>query len=151
MHFEADHRIFIRQAIENKHLGKLEIVPGDCPGSKKMEFTSGTMRYENVFYGVKDFFGTETVWDGDEAVWGRNYIGQVLKDELDADFLHKMCVMALYDTQMPKAIYKATNDGKEYKRNIHGGWTFFRGHDVVYNRGFQVYDCYYQGGTIGLD
>ena len=151
MRLEAEHRIFIRQALENKHLGKLEIVPGENPGSKKMVFTSGNMRYENCFYGEKDFFGTEMIWEDDQAVWGRNYIGQVMKDELDTDFLHKMCVMAMYETNMPKSIYKATNDAKEYKRNIIGSWSFFRGHDVVFQRGLQVYDCFYQGGTIGID
>ena len=150
MQLNLEHRVFIRQALEEKHLGKLEIVPGENPGSKKMEYTLGNMRYENCFYGEKDFFGTEVVWEDGKAIWGRNYIGQVLKDDLDEKFLHQMCIWALNESESPKFIYKSTDDFKEYKRNIEGTWTFFRGHDLVFDRGLQVYDCYYQGGTIGL-
>lgn len=151
MHLESEHRIFIMDAYEKKYLGGLEVVPGDKPGSTKMEYVSGDMRYENVFYGEKDFFGTEIVWQGDQAIWGRNYIGQLLKDEIDVDFLNKMSVLAMYDSIQRKAFYKINDDAQEFKRNVYGGWTFFRGHDVIYHRGFQVYDCFYQGGTIGLD
>lgn len=151
MHLNVEHRAFIRQAMEKKHLGQLKIVRGENPGSKKMEYTLGDLRYENCFYGKKDFFGTEVVWEGKQAIWGRNYIGQVLEEEMDRKFFDEMCIWAMNESESPKFVYRSTDDYKEFKRSVEGTWTFFRGHDLLFYRGLQVYDCYYQGGSIGID
>ena len=139
---------FLMEAREAKHLGKLEITEGEKLASKQMDYQRDNMKYQDFFFGLGDFSGSEMVWADDEACWSRSYLGRVLRDEFDEKFYHRMCLKAMYDIQAKGAIYYIEGVD-EYKRIVKGTLDFFQGHEMVFHSGVQVYACYFQGGIVG--
>ena len=120
-------------------------------GSKELIYESGEWRYCDRYFGFNPFIGEEIVWLNNEAVWGMNYYGRILSDEVNAKLLYKFLrnAMRLVEAERP---FRGPTEFQEkewdYKDESHGTVDNFEGTETIYFREEKVYELKYHGGLI---
>ena len=72
--------------------------------SEDYHFEKGNLIYHDTYFGGRDFIGEEIVYKTEKSVWGANYFGFILADDVSEkdvyDFLRK-ALMQDYDGVIP--------------------------------------------------
>lgn len=120
------------------------------PGSFDLPYEEGEFRYLDSYLGGIDFIGEEAVWWKGTAVWGMNYYGWMLMDEIPAEFGHFL----------KAALSQITFDGpfrgpEEY---VEGDFRYvchwsgdvmrFAGEEVIEYQGRALYKLLFHGGGV---
>lgn len=120
--------------------------------SRDYHFEKGDLIYHDTYFGRRDFIGEEVVYKNQKPVWGANYVGFILDDNLDerenGDFLRK-ALMQEYDDIIPVRGPKYFKEGNfEYKNTASGGLERFEGREEIFKDGKLVYYAIFHGGFI---
>jgi hypothetical protein len=120
--------------------------------SQDYEFEQDQLTYHDTFFGDRDFIGEEIVYKQEKPVWGANYFGFILADEIGEaevyDFLRK-ALMQDYDDVIPVRGPGQYSDGDwRYEFSVKGDLANFSGQEEISLRGRPIYRLFLHGGLI---
>lgn len=111
--------------------------------------------YHDTYFGGTKFVGEEVVYiDNDIPVWGMNYYGNIIDENLSEDAMDKALRPALMEVGKDDSIlpvrgprnYK--NDGYEYSFSVNGDLKDFEGVEEIKKDGVVIYRLKCHGGII---
>lgn len=103
--------------------------------------------YYDTYLGGERFAGEEAVWLHDVPVWSMNYVGRVLSENFNGDFLKE--VLLAVPRELPyrgPEIY--TKGDYRYHCKVDGEFVWFQGYEAIFYLDEKVYECYFHGGVI---
>lgn len=121
--------------------------------SEDYHFEQDGLIYHDTYFGGRDFIGGEIVYGNEKPVWGANYFGFVLDENISEkevyDFLRLALMQEYGDDVIPVRgpSYFSTDD-KEYRFVVDGDLTNFSGTEEILVGGKVVYRCFVHGGFI---
>jgi hypothetical protein len=120
-------------------------------GSKELIWEDGDYKYRDSYFGYNPFIGEEIVWQNSKAIWGMNYYGQIVSDQVLAKDIYRFLQTALRLIEIEKPFrgpdYFQEGDW-EYQNTTPGAVDKFEGLEVIYFQKEKVYELKYQGGLI---
>lgn len=138
---------FLMKAKKATYAGKGGEVGSSRPESHDLEFEEDQLKYIDTYLGGLKFAGEEAMWKNDSPFWAMNYIGRVLSDEFEGDFLKE--ALSNVPKDMPFRGPKEFQRGNfEYRCEVIGDIDWFNGSEVIYKNGIKVYECIFHGGQI---
>ena len=122
------------------------------PKSSDYHFEDGDFVYHDTYFGNRDFIGEEIVYRKEKPLWGMNYFGTTLNENITnkelGGFLEKS-IMQEYDDIIPVRGPKKFIDGDwEYRFVVDGGLDRFSGLEEILFKGEVVYRLSVQGGFL---
>lgn len=144
---------FLHEANKSTYANK--DAPKVAPSRLKSEdyhFEKDDLIYHDTYFGGRDFIGEEIVYKNQKPVWGANYFGFVLIDEISEkdvyDFL-RQALMQDYDDIIPvRGPSNFSANDKKYNFIVDGDLTNFSGKEEIFFGGKVVYRCFVHGGFI---
>ncbi|MGW1276257.1 DUF5680 domain-containing protein [Streptomyces tsukubensis] len=127
-------------------------IPSVRVSSHDLEYREGELVYRDSYFGGTDFLGQETVHLGDRPLWGMNYYGYVLHDDIDAGVAGRVVtasLSALYREGRFLGGFRYTVEGLTYTDETTGDVARFRGVEhITVPSGIRAYELRYHGGRI---
>ena len=120
-------------------------------GSKEFKFKEKEFRYRDRYFGYDPFIGEEIVSYDDEVVWGMNYYGKVLSDEISTKQVYKFLKRAMREVTEDRPFRGPDNFKEsdfEYVDKSYGDISMFHGMETTLFKGKEVYRLYYHGGSM---
>lgn len=120
-------------------------------GSKEFTCEEENFRYRDRYFGHNPFVGQEIVWKDNKLCWTMNYYGKVDSDNVSAKVVYSFLKDALKKVtkDLPFRGPKSFQKGEfEYKNNITGDISDFRGEETIYYKNKKLYSLYYHGGYL---
>lgn len=77
---------FLLEAKKNTYAASGALAAPSRPASRDLHYPSGGYQYIDTYLGDVDFIGEEAVWYRGIPVWGMNYYGFMLVDDIPAGF-----------------------------------------------------------------
>lgn len=122
------------------------------PASDDYHFEKGNLVYHDTYFGSRDFIGEEIVYKDNKPVWGMNYYGYVLNDDVsteDATAILRPALMQEYDDILPvRGPSEYIVENSRYTNEVEGILGRFLGTEQIYLNEKLVYRCWYHGGFI---
>jgi hypothetical protein len=120
--------------------------------SEDYHFEKGNLAYHDTYFGARDFIGEEIVYKDQVPVWGANYFGFILAEDIAAKdvygFLRK-ALMQEYGGVIPVRGPESFSEGDwNYRFSVEGGLENFSGQEEILLHGKTVYRCLIHGGFI---
>jgi hypothetical protein len=120
------------------------------PASHDFRFEDGGLLYTDTYLGGKTFIGEEAVWAGGNPVWGMNYYGYMLVDEIPEGF--SPFLKAALRGLCADAPFRGPREYHEDKFGYHCGWKgdlkAFQGTEEITLDGIRIYQLDFHGGEI---
>lgn len=120
--------------------------------SKDYHFEKGDLIYHDTYFGGSDFIGEEIVYKDQRPVWGMNYFGFVLDENVDEEELYvflREALMQEYEDVIPvRGPGKFSVGDKKYSIFVSGDLGNFSGEERISFAGRVVYRCLVHGGFI---
>lgn len=144
---------FLRAANKRTYANKdVPQVQSSRPKSQDYEFKQNEFTYHDSFFGDRGFIGEEIVYKQEKPVWGANYFGFILVDEIGEaevyDFLRK-ALMQDYDDVIPVRGPREFSGGNwKYQFSVMGDLENFSGQEEISLRGQTIYRLVLHGGLI---
>jgi hypothetical protein len=115
-------------------------------------FERDGLAYHDTYFGLRDYLGEEIVYRSDVPIWGMNYHGIVLADDLGEgdvyDFLREAlqqdCI-GIEPARGPRSYRRAE---WSYTNDVDGKLDEFAGTEVIHVGDRVVYRCRYHGGRV---
>lgn len=140
-----------KQTYANENVKKLA---SSRKGSHDYEYSNGDMLYHDTYFGGTYFMGEEVVYkSNDTPIWGMNYYGVTIDDDLSEDAIDKALRPALMlvgsDDVIPvRGPKEYVNGDYKYTFNVSGDLENFEGVESIYKSDKQVYELKCHGGII---
>lgn len=138
---------FLIKAKKATYAGKGVEKEPSRPHSHDLDYIEGELTYIDTYLGGYSFAGEEALWEHDQPFWAMNYIGRVLSDEFDGDFL-KEALSVISEDKPFRGPETFLRDNYEYKCKIEGDFAWFSGEEAIHYKGLKVYECIFHGGNI---
>ena len=144
---------FLNEANKNTYANKAAAqAPASRLHSEDYHFEKDGLIYHDTYFGGRDFIGEEIVYKDQKPIWGANYFGIVLADEIGAkdiyDFLRKS-LMQDYDDVIPVRGPSSFSEGNwRYRFSAPGDLTNFSGEEEILLHEKVVYRLLIHGGFI---
>lgn len=141
---------FIVEAKKNSYAGKNKKIKSSRPDSTDYTFKKYDYYYLDSHIGKQKFIGQEIIWKDSKSIWGMNYIGKLLTNEIPRgfeDFLHAALSKVSIDCPYrgPKSFRQYQF---EYQCSWSGGITSFKGEEFISFRGKHIFQLDFNGGTL---
>ena len=124
-------------------------------GSHDYEYESGKYLYHDTYFGGTNFMGEEVVYEkeNDTPIWGMNYYGNTLDENLSEEAMDKALRPALMqvgeDDTLPVRGPKEYKNGEyRYSFQVTGDFNHFEGVETIYKEETKVYELKCHGGFI---
>ncbi len=141
---------FIQKAKINTYAGDAEEKKhGD--GSKELIYGEGGFKYKDKYFGYNPFIGNEVIYSNNIVVWGMNYYGGVVCQDIPENEVYEFLKEALKKVPEDSPFRGPKNFKKldlEYINKIHGDVERFLGVETIFHKGKKIYQLYYQGGVL---
>ena len=129
--------------------GGEEILPD---GGKEFNFREKEFRYRDRYYGFNPFIGQEIVWQNKRIIWGMNYYGKVISEEMiSPKQIYQFLRQALKRIREDKP-FRGPNSFKEgdfeYFNKTEGAVENFDGEEKILYKKQLVYQLKYHGGAV---
>ncbi|MDE5995056.1 MAG: hypothetical protein K2G60_06050 [Oscillospiraceae bacterium] len=140
-----------KQTYANKNIKK---VSSSRNGSFDYEFSDGKMTYHDTYFGGTKFIGEEIVYTSDNSpVWGMNYYGVTLNENLSEELLDNVLRPALMkvgeDNILPvRGPKEYINNEYRYTFEVFGDLACFEGIETIYCNNEKIYVLKCHGGII---
>ncbi len=144
---------FLKIAKKNTYAsGKAQKVASTRPKSKDYEHTEGNIVYHDTYFGANYFIGEEIAYENGEPVWGMNYNGYVLDDNITEAEIDKTLRVALQgesgDLIPVRGPERFAVEDYEYTNTVTGTLERFEGREEIKKAGRLIYYAIYHGGLI---
>lgn len=120
--------------------------------SEDYHFEKNGLIYHDTYFGGRDFIGEEIVYENGTPVWGANYFGCVLDENINEkevyDFLRKALIQEYGDVIPVRGPSSFSVDNKEYRFSANDDLENFFGKEEILFDGKVVYRCSVHGGMI---
>jgi hypothetical protein len=141
---------FLIRAKKHTYAGDGGLSAPSRPGSKDLIFEQDDYLYIDTYLGSMDFIGEEVVWHKQNPIWGMNYYGFMLIDDVPEGFSH--CLKAALQNIPPEAPYRGPahfEDGPfEYRCAWEGGLEQFSGTEAILMNDKAIYRLTFHGGRV---
>jgi len=120
-------------------------------GTKELVFKKGLYKYRDRYFGSNPFIGQEIVFYKTKAIWGMNYYGRVIVDNIDIHEVYNFLKKALQKVTAGRPYRGPTtfSSGQwKYSCPVKGAVNNFFGYEVIYWRKEKVYELLFHGGEI---
>lgn len=85
-------------------------------GSKEFEFREKEFKYRDRYFGFNPFVGEEIVWEKGKTIWGMDYYGKIISQELPAKEIYQFLKEALRKIPKEKPFREPTKFEKDKLR-----------------------------------
>jgi len=121
-------------------------------GSHDLEFIDGEWSYLDSYFGGHDFIGQEVVYRAGQPVWGMNYYGYIIKEDLitpaQAGGVIKASLSQMYLEKRFLGGFSHPIGEFSYVDSSEGDVTRFRGREMILRGNLVAYELLYHGGLI---
>lgn len=144
---------FLREANKSTYANKnaSKVAPSRLK-SEDYHFKKGNLIYHDTYFGRRDFIGGEIVYKNEKPVWGENYFGFVLANDIGEKEVYaflREALMQAHDNVIPVRGPAKFSDGDwNYQFLAKGGLENFAGQEKILVNGKVVYRCLVHGGLI---
>lgn len=120
------------------------------PKSKDLQYSEGNLLYIDTYLGSADFIGEEAVFISEEPVWGMNYFGRMVNQEIPEGFISFLrAAMREVTVENPFRGPELFRDGEfTYKCCWKGSFACFLGEEEIYLRDTLIYKLDFHGGYM---
>lgn len=122
------------------------------PASHDLQFKDGEWSYHDSYFGGRDFLGQEIVYLSGKPVWGMNYYGYIIREDLitpeQAGSMIKASLSLLYLEKRFLGGFSHTEGELTYVDTSEGDPTRFRGREMILRGDIVTYELLYHGGLI---
>ncbi|WP_329025349.1 DUF5680 domain-containing protein [Streptomyces sp. NBC_00690] len=143
---------FVVRAKAATYVGGTGKVAPARTASHDLEYREGELAYRDSYFGGTDFLGQETVHHADRPVWGMNYYGYLLSDDIDAHTAGetiKAALTELYHQNRFLGGFRQTVAGLSYVDENTGDVLRFQGVEhITTAAGVRAYELRYHGGRV---
>lgn len=144
---------FLRQANQNTYANEgAQRVESLHPGSRDYHFQKGNLEFHDTFFGATRFIGEEVIYQDKKAVWGMNYYGFTVSDDINEklfDSILRPALMSGSGDNIPVRGPKEFINGKwKYTFKVTGDLVNFTGTEEISKNGEVVCRLYCHGGFI---
>jgi hypothetical protein len=141
---------FLIAAKQNTYASGAPADQSSRPGSHDMHFEQQPYAYIDTWLGGFHFIGQEAVWHTGIAVWGMNYYGKMLTEQVPAEFSHFLKASLL---QVPvEAPYRGPSTYSEGDFEYHCSWrgslVAFEGEEAISYQKMTLYRLNFHGGEV---
>lgn len=138
---------FRLEANKNTYAAFMNEVTSTRLDSHDFQYTNGPFTYHDTYVGGEQFAGEEAIWKNGRAVYAMNYMGRVLGEQFNGNFLKSALRMA--DKNMPYRGPEYYQSGEFlYKCKVMGDFTWFQGYEEIFCNEIKIYECYFHGGFV---
>jgi hypothetical protein len=141
---------FLIDAKRHTYAGDGKLAAPSRPGSKDLSYAKDGYSYLDTYLGDIDFIGEEAVWLAGKAVWGMNYCGVMLTDEVPAEFSH--CLKGALLNVPREAPFRGPSSFRhgnlEYTCSWQGDVDRFAGIEHITLDGKEIYRLLFHGGSL---
>lgn len=140
-----------KQTYANENIEK---VSNSRKGSFDYEYRNGEMTYHDTYFGGTKFMGEEVVYTSfDTPIWGMNYYGVTLNEDLGEEAIDNALRPALMqvgkDDILPvRGPKEYINNNYKYTFQVNGSLECFEGVEKIYKDDEEIYILKCHGGTI---
>lgn len=141
---------FLNEAKQKTYAGEGQQAAPSRPASIDLPYQRGDYAYLDTYLGGFRFIGEEAAWHKGQPLWGMNYYGWMLVEEVPEGFGHflKQALLAV----SPEAPFRGPAVFKEgefdYRCSWEGALERFEGRERILHAGRPVYELVFHGGTI---
>ena len=139
--------IFLIEAKKATYAGKGPERAPWRPESHDLEYVRGDFRYIDTYLGGEKFAGEEALWIEDKPLWAMNYVGRVLGEGFDGDFLKEALLNVPRDLPYRGPENYRSGD-YTYTCRVEGDFEWFTGYEEILKNNVKVYECRFHGGAI---
>jgi hypothetical protein len=123
------------------------------PSAHQLEYADGDFLYRDFYYGGLHFIGLETVFQGEQAIWGMSYYGGVLPGSSEEQIAGMPPVLKAALRQVPlEAPFRGPETFKKgeylYENEIYRDLFSFHGSEIISIQGQAIYQLHYSGGMV---
>ena len=120
--------------------------------SHDYHFEDGNWTYHDTYFGSRDFIGEEIVYQDQRPMWGMNYFGFILADDVTdkelGAFLEKS-IMQEYDDIIPvRGPREFSENDWTYRLSVDGDISRFSGQEEILRDEKVVYRLFLRGGYL---
>lgn len=141
---------FLVEAKKNTYAGNGTLAEPSRPSSKDLPYKNGEYYYLDSYLGSMSFIGEEAVWFRKEAIWGMNYYGEMVTQDIPEGFSH--CLKSALKEAPVDNPYRGPEYFKcgdfEYKCSCKGNFESFYGDEEIRQNGKLIYKLRFHGGFI---
>ncbi len=120
--------------------------------SEDYHFEKDDLIYHDTYFGSRDFIGEEIIYKNNKPVWGANYFGFILDEDVDVkevyDFLRKALIQEYDDVIPVRGPSSFLAGDKEYRFIVEGNLSNFSAKEEILFKNKVVYRCLLHGGLI---
>lgn len=115
--------------------------------SHDYSYSENGYKYLDTYLGGEKFSGSEAVWHHDNPIWSMNYIGRIIGDFFDNDFLKEALLNVTDDIPYrgPEIFVKGDY---HYHCKVEGDFVWFQGYEEIFYLKEKIYECCFHGGII---
>lgn len=117
------------------------------PNSHDLSYERGDYQYIDTYVGSYKFSGQEALFKKQQAFWTMNYIGRVLDEGFEGDFLKEALSIIPEDKPFRGPDIYQNND-MTYTCQVHGDFDWFNGYECIYKGSQKIYECVFHGGAV---
>lgn len=122
-------------------------------GSKEFEYKEKEFLSRDRYFGFNPFIGEEIIFQNGKAIWGMNYYGEVMSEDIPAKEIYQFLKEALRKTTEDKP-FRGPDDFKRdnfrYINKLKGTVKKFIGEETIFYKDQIVYKLNYHGGLVVL-
>ncbi len=131
----------------------VKTVKNSRKGSVDYEYSNGQMTYHDTYFGGTKFMGEEVVYLDDIPIWGMNYYGITLNENLSEEAIDKALRPALMlvgkDDILPvRGPREYINNEYKYTFEVKGDLDYFEGVETISKNEENIYILKCHGGII---
>lgn len=143
---------FIVRAKAATYVGGGTPAPPCRLGSHDLQFSDGEWSYHDSYFGGCDFIGEEVAYLSGQPVWGMNYYGYIIREDLitpeQAGRMIKASLSLMYQEKRFLGGFSHTEGELNYVDTSEGDPSRFRGREMILRGDILAYELLYHGGLI---
>ena len=141
---------FLIQAKQHTYASGQGYMASSRPNSHDLSYSEGEFTYIDTYLGGFHFIGEEVVWKSDVPIWGMNYYGKMLVDQVPqgfGEFLKEALMLA--STEAP---YRGPGQHRSgsfcYQCEWKGSLEQFEGWEEISYQDALIYRLVFHGGEV---
>ncbi|TVX99848.1 DUF5680 domain-containing protein [Cohnella terricola] len=138
---------FLCRAKKATYAGNSSESESSRPKSHDLIYTEGPLAYIDTYLGSEKFAGEEALWLEDTPFWSMNYVGRIVSEGFDGDFLKDALSLVPKEYPYRGPLYYRNGD-YSYHCMIQGKFEWFNGYEEIFYGERKVYECMFHGGSI---
>ena len=115
--------------------------------SHDFRYEKGNYVYHDTYVGSEQFAGEEAIWKNGKAAYAMNYVGRILDERFNGNFLKESLRAATLESPYRGPLFYQS--GKyTYTSKVTGDIRWFQGFEEIYYENTKVYECFFHGGLM---